>query len=106
LPSRARRAHLVAQPFARAAEDAHVVALQADLLFQLAIHRLQRGLAVLDAALRKLPGVLIDPLAPEHLVALVGKHDADVRTVAFLVQHGLHRLKVECLNDFSTAPPV
>jgi hypothetical protein len=63
-------------------------AREADLLLELAEHRLQRGLAVLDAALRKLPGVLMDSLAPEHLVSLVGKDDADIRTVAFLVEHG------------------
>src|ERR1041384_1360106 len=79
--------HLVAQPVARAAEDAHVRALQPDLLLELAEHRLQRGFAVLDAALGKLPGVLVHALAPEHLVSLVGKDDADVRPVAFLVEH-------------------
>src|SRR4051812_27904393 len=85
--------HLVAQPFARAPEDAHVAALQADFLFQLAVHRLERRLAVLDATLRELPRVLVDPLAPEHVVPAIGENDADVRTVAFLVEHGPHRLK-------------
>src|SRR2546425_3147701 len=84
--------YLVAQPFARAAEDAHMAALQPDLFLELAVHRLQRGFAMLDAALRELPGVLMDPLAPEHLVPRVGEDDADIRTVAFLVEHGLHRL--------------
>src|SRR5687768_4933842 len=79
--------YLVAQPLARTAQDAHVGALQPDLLLELAVHGLQRGLAALDAALRELPGVLIHPLAPEHLVPLVGKDDADVRPVAFLVEH-------------------
>jgi hypothetical protein len=64
-----------------------VGALQPDFLLELPEHRLQRRLAVLDAALRELPGVLIDPLAPEHLVPLVGKDDADVRPEAFLVEH-------------------
>ena len=63
-------------------------ALQADLLLELAVHRLHRRLAMIDAALRELPGVLIDALAPEDFVPLVGKDDADVRTVAFLVEHG------------------
>ena len=63
-------------------------ALQPDLFLELAVHRLQRGFAVLDAALRELPGVLVDSLAPEHLVPRVGEDDADVRTVAFLVEHG------------------
>jgi len=79
--------HLVAQPLARAPEDAHVGVLQPDLLPELAVHGLQRGLAVLDAALGELPRVLVHALAPEHLVPLVGKDDADVRTIAFLVQH-------------------
>src|SRR5213083_2279571 len=73
---------------ARATEDADMRALQADLLLELAVHRLHRRLAMIDAALRKLPGVLIDALAPEDFVPLVGKDDADVRTVAFLVEHG------------------
>src|SRR4029077_5361035 len=70
LPSVARRAlaraprpalgHLVAHPLARAAEHADMAALQADLLLELAIHRLRGSLAMLDAALRELPGVLID----------------------------------------------
>src|SRR3989454_10396326 len=80
--------HFIAQPVARATEDADMRALQADLLLELAVHRLHRRLAMVDAALRKLPGVLIDALAPEDFVALVGKDDADVRTVAFLVEHG------------------
>jgi hypothetical protein len=61
--------------------------LQPDFLLELSVHGLLRRLALLDAALRKLPGVLVDALAPEHLVALVGEDDADVRTVAFLVEH-------------------
>src|SRR5262249_39911943 len=71
--------YVVAQPLARAAEDEHVAAREADLLLELAEHGLQRRLAVLNSALRELPGVLIDALAPEHLVSLVGKDDADVR---------------------------
>jgi hypothetical protein len=59
-------------------------------------------LAALDAALRKLPGVLIHPLAPEHLVPLVGKDDADVRPVAFLVEHRCTP-QVRISDDFSTA---
>ena len=78
---------LIAQPVARATEDPDVAALQADLLLEFAEHRLQRGFAVLDAALGKLPSVLIHALAPEHLVPLVGKDDADVRPEAFLVEH-------------------
>ena len=77
-------------------------ALQADLLLQLAVHGLQRGLAALDAALRELPGMLVHPLAPPDLVALVGQDDADVGTVAFLVEHRCTP-QVRILDDFSTA---
>src|SRR3954470_10945663 len=98
--------HLVAQPFAGPAEDAHMRPLQADLLLELAEHRLEGRLAVLDAALRKLPCVLMDTLAPEHLVPAVGEDDADVRTVAFLVEHGLlHRYLVKCAFRFFHRPP-
>src|SRR5687768_17052955 len=105
LPARPALRHLVAQPFARAAEDAHVAALQADLLLELAVHGLQRRLAGLDAALGKLPGVLVHALAPEDLVPLVGEDDADVRTVAFLVEHAPNRLQLECLERFFHSPP-
>ncbi len=62
--------------------------LQPDFLLQLAVHRLLRRLAVLDAALGELPRVLVDALAPEHLVAAVGEDDADVRAVSVPVEHG------------------
>src|SRR6185295_8987946 len=83
-------------------QRAHVRTLQADFFPELAVHRLQRGLAALDAALRELPGVLVHSLAPEHLVPLVGKDDADVRTVAFLVEHRCTP-QVRIFDDFSTA---
>jgi hypothetical protein len=61
---------------------------QADLLAELAEHRVLRGLAVLDAALRKLPGVLVHPLAPEHLIAQVCDDDAYIGPVTVPVEHG------------------
>ena len=64
-----------------------MLGLQADFLLQLAVHGLRGGLAVLDSALRELPGVLVDALAPEHLVSLVCKDDADIGTVAIAIEH-------------------
>ena len=43
--------------------------------------------AGVDAALRELPGVGADALAPEHLVSLVEQDDADVRPEAVPVKH-------------------
>src|SRR5437762_14164854 len=63
--------HFVAQPVARMSASS-----------------VARATGMIDAALRELPGVLIDALTPEDFVPLVGKDDADVRTVAFLVEHG------------------
>jgi hypothetical protein len=54
---------------------------------QLAQHRLLRRLTVFDAALRKLPRVGAQPLAPENLVAGVEQDDADVGPEAFPVEH-------------------
>src|SRR4030095_1095276 len=60
--------HIVAQPFTRTPEDTDVLALQTDLLLQLSIHCRFWALSRLDAALRKLPRMLFDPLAPKNLV--------------------------------------
>ena len=46
---------VVAQPVARAPDDAHVLRLQPDFFVQFAQHRLFGRLAALDSALRKLP---------------------------------------------------
>src|SRR6185503_8123085 len=56
--------HVVVQPVARAAEDAHVLRLEAGLLVQLAVHRLLGSLTRLDAPLGKLPRVFPHTLAP------------------------------------------
>jgi len=79
--------NLVAQPLARARDDLHMLGLEADLFVQLAKHGLFRRLTMLDAALRKLPGVLLDPFAPEDLVTSIEQDDADIRAVTVLVQH-------------------
>jgi hypothetical protein len=50
--------HLVAQPVARAADDLDVIGQQPDFLVQFTEHRLLGRLAVLDSALRELPGML------------------------------------------------
>jgi hypothetical protein len=60
---------------------------QPDLLVQLAEHGLLGRLTVLDAALRKLPGVGAQPLAPEHLVPRIEQDDADVGPEAVPVEH-------------------
>ena len=66
---------------------------QPDLFLEFPVHRLDRGLAVLDSTLRELPGVLIDALAPKHLVALVREDDAYIGTVPVLVEHGQTALR-------------
>src|SRR5258706_12081912 len=80
--------NLVAQPVAGAAEDAHVRGLEADLLLELAVHRLFRRFARFDASLGELPRVLVDSLAPEQVVVGVQEQDAHVGTVAVSVEHG------------------
>ena len=60
---------------------------QPDLFVQFAEHRLLGRFTVLDAALRKLPRVGAQPLAPENLVARVEQDDADVGPEAFTVEH-------------------
>ncbi|MNT21987.1 hypothetical protein D3C72_1573510 [compost metagenome] len=79
--------HLVTQPVACATYDPDVLRKQAGFLMQFAVHGLFRRLAVLDAALRKLPGVFADSLAPENLVTCVDEDDADVRAKAFTIEH-------------------
>ena len=61
---------------------------QTDFLVKLPVHRLLRRFAALDATLWKLPRMLADSLTPEDLVFCVTKDDADVRAIAFTVQHG------------------
>src|SRR5690606_31890449 len=82
--------HVVAQPVAGAADDADVLGTQPDFLVQLAVHRLLGRFAALDAALRKLPRMLANPLSPEDLVPRIDQDDADVGAIAVTVQHGPH----------------
>src|SRR4030066_174601 len=56
--------NLITHPVTGASEYFYMFRHQADFLVQLAVHRLLRGLAILDAALRKLPRMLPYPLAP------------------------------------------
>ncbi|MDD4928585.1 MAG: hypothetical protein PHP85_04830 [Gallionella sp.] len=42
---------------------------------------------MLDAALRKLPGMLPNPLSPENLIFVIRDNDADIRAVAVSVYH-------------------
>ena len=79
--------HFVAQPVPCAGDDADVFGLEAHLFMQFAVHGLFRGLPAINAALRKLPGVRADALAPEHLVSLVEQNDADIGPEAFSVKH-------------------
>src|ERR1019366_1224078 len=60
--------HFVTQPVSGAAKDPDMVGLQPHLFLKLPEHCLLRGFTVLDSALRKLPGMLLDALAPEYLV--------------------------------------
>jgi hypothetical protein len=64
-----------------------VLGPQAHFFMQFAKHRLLGRLTVLDAALRELPRVGAQPLAPEDLVARVEQDDADVGPEAFPVEH-------------------
>ncbi|WP_240475792.1 hypothetical protein [Herbaspirillum rhizosphaerae] len=40
-----------------------------------------------DSALRKLPRMFLNPLAPPYLILGVKQDDADVRAEAFSIQH-------------------
>jgi hypothetical protein len=79
--------HLVAQPVPRARHDANVLRHQPDFLVEFPEHGLLGAFAAVDAALRELPAVRPDALAPEHLVFLVEQDDADVGPEAVPVQH-------------------
>src|SRR5215471_623745 len=87
IPLEPARGNLVAQPVPCPAQDLHVRGEQAHLLLQLPVHSLHGRFPDLDSALRELPGVLFDALAPENLVAPVAQDDADVRPVAVSIEH-------------------
>ena len=79
--------HFIAQPVAGACHDAHVLGHQPHFLTQFPKHGLLGCLATVDAALRKLPAVGANALAPKHLVALVEQDDADIGSEPFSVEH-------------------
>src|SRR5882724_10655580 len=87
IPFEPLRGHFVAQPIACPSQDLHMGGQQAHLFPQFAVHRLHRRFPDLDPALRELPGVFLDALAPENLVASVAENDADVRPVAVSIEH-------------------
>src|SRR5690606_7106024 len=80
--------NVVAQPVAGAPNDPDMLGAEPGFLPEFPVHRLLGRFAPLDAPLRELPGMLPDPLAPEHLVATIDQNDADVRAIAVPVQHG------------------
>jgi hypothetical protein len=43
---------------------------------------------VFNSTLRKLPGMLANPLAPEDLAPIIDQNDADIGSVAVFVKHG------------------
>ena len=81
--------HFVAQPVARTPDDFDMLWPQANFFLQLAEHGLLGRFAVLDAPLRKLPGVRTQTFAPEDLVPCIEQDDADVGPEAFTVEHNL-----------------
>jgi hypothetical protein len=66
--------YLVTQPLARPSDDAAVLCrVSANFLPQFAEHCLLGRFTMLDAALRKLPRMLLDPLTPEDFVLLLSR---------------------------------
>jgi hypothetical protein len=61
--------------------------MEPHFLVQFPEHGLLGTFAAVDAALRKLPGMCADALAPENLVSLVEQDDADVGPEAVPVKH-------------------
>src|SRR5689334_14359586 len=64
-----------------------MIGFQTNLFAELAVHRLLRAFPGLDAALRKLPGVLAHALAPEHEVTPVGEYDSYIGAIAITIDH-------------------
>jgi len=97
--------HLIAHPVARAADDPHMLGFEADFLVQFAVHGLLGRFALVDATLRKLPGMFAYALAPKNLVTTVDQNDADVRAKAFTIEHDAILKKSNC-RHFSTFNPL
>jgi hypothetical protein len=64
-----------------------MIGLEPDFLMQFPVHGLFGRFATLYATLRKLPGMFTYALAPEDLVLGVTKNNADVRAIAFTIEH-------------------
>src|SRR5690606_30714033 len=80
--------NVITQPVSCTSQYPDVFGKQADLFVQLSVHGLYRAFAVFDPALRELPRVFPYPFAPENLVLVIYLDNADIRTVAFTIQHG------------------
>ena len=78
---------VVTQPVTGAAHDPDMLRQQSHFFLKLAVHGLFRGFALLDAPLWKLPRVFAYPFAPENLIAVADQNNADVRAIAFAVEH-------------------
>src|ERR1700689_2549296 len=95
------RRNVVTQPIPGTPENPDVAWKQTDLFLQLAVHGLLGRLAHFDPALRELPRMFLDSLAPEYLVFRVTQNDADVRAVAVTVQHFKYLSEVQLDTIFS-----
>src|SRR5690606_10356985 len=80
--------HVVAQPLAGPSDVSDGPGEQAHFLVKFTVHRLFGRFAALDPALRELPRVFANPLAPEDLVPRVDQDDPDVGAIAVSIQHG------------------
>src|SRR5215470_14124727 len=72
---------------ARAERNVAVAADEAQEKPDLLLPAIAPAPLALDPALRELPGVLVNALAPEDLVPLIAEDDADIRAVAVPVEH-------------------
>ena len=80
----------VSQPIRGHPEHLDISRPKADLLTELAEHRLLEGLAEADTPLRELPSLAADTLAEEHAAAFLHQHDADVGAEAVAVDMVAH----------------
>ena len=64
-----------------------MLGLEAGLLGQLSIHRLDGVLPLLDATLRELPGLLADTLAPKDLMLVIDQDDPNIGAVTVFIEH-------------------
>jgi hypothetical protein len=78
-----------------------MLGLQANLFHQFPVHGLLRRLSRLDPALRELPGVLSDSLAPKHLVARIDQYDPNVWAISIAIEHDHHPGKIDLSPIFS-----